>query len=270
MDLNFRNVQRLCAGVDLAAERPTINLTGITWIEPYAIVYLGMFLRYHNSLGKFFHLNVPNEAVSQYLSRQNFWNRFNFNIDLQRDRGLLRTYQDTGFDEDIIDIERKGFLVEELGEKLYEFLADRSVNLAISDAVIAITDLADNFREHSGVVLGAMMVQHYPKKHIMRVALGDCGKGIKTTLSESGKYPEVDSMSHAEAIAFAFKPTVTCKPEGGTGLCDVLDTVARHKGTLFLSSQDGGFFLDEDGKIYSMKTPYALPGVQVELTLYER
>lgn len=267
LDLNFRNVQRLCAGVDLSVERPTIDLTGITWIEPYAIVYLGMFLRYHNSLGKYFTLNVPDAKASQYLNKQNFWNRFNFNLDAQLDRQLLR--QNTSFN-DIIDLERDRFLVENLAERLFELLEGRAVNLAIEDSVIAITDLADNFVQHSGVVLGAMMVQYYPTNKVMRVALGDCGNGIKGTLARSGKYPEVVDMSHADAIAFAFRPMITCKNEGGTGLCDVLDTMTRHSGTLFLTSQDGGFFLDRDGKIYSGKAAFALPGVQVELTFFER
>lgn len=269
MDLNFRNVQRLCAAVDLTDEKPAIDLKGITWVEPYAIVYLGMFLRHHNSLGKYFTLNVPEAGVKKYLDKQNFWARFNFNPDPQRDRRLLRTYQDTSF-SDIIDLERNPLLVEQLAEKLYELLEGQAVRLAVEESVIAITEVADNFVQHSGTVLGAMMVQYYPAKKMVRAALGDCGTGIKGTLSESGKYPEVDFMSHAEAVAFAFQPMVTRKNEGGTGLGDVLDTVTRHRGTLFISSYDGGVFLDRDGRIYSMSIPYALPGVQAELTFYER
>lgn len=267
MDLNFRNVQRLCAGVDLTAEKPVIDLTGITWIEPYAIIYLGMYLRHHNSQGKFFHMEVPDANVAKYLVKQNFWNRFNFGPDSGRDRKLLRT--GTSFN-DIMDLERGRFLVEELAGRLYELLQRQAVRLPIDECVIAITDLTDNFVEHSGVLFGAMMVQYYPSKKEMRVALGDCGKGIKGTLLESGKYPKVGAMTHAEAVAFAFEPLVTCKNEGGTGLSDVLDTVTRHQGTLFLSSHDGGIFVAKDGRIFSMNTPYALPGVQVELTFSER
>jgi hypothetical protein len=77
-------------------------------------------------------------------------------------------------------------------------------------------------------------------------------------------------MSHNDSIIKAFEPQVTCKREGGMGFCEIQDAVIKHNGTLFLTSFDGSLFVDTDGNIYSEDVPYSLPGVQAELTFYER
>ncbi len=41
MNLTFWNVDRLLAGVDLQADSPTIDLSEVTFFEPFALVYLG-------------------------------------------------------------------------------------------------------------------------------------------------------------------------------------------------------------------------------------
>ena len=269
MELTYRNVQRFCGRIDTVPNRPVIDLSSVTWVEPYAVVYLGMFLRYHNSQGKYFSVTEPTKRVCDYLHGQNFWSRFNFNLDPDRDMSLLRTYESTSFG-DIVDIVKDARLAEDIDQKLNDLLGRRPVRLAIEECVIAVTELVDNFTQHADVILGAMMVQYYPKKRELRVALGDCGTGIKGSLLASGKYPEVETMPHTQCIAKAFTPLVTCKPEGGMGLCDVLDTVVKYNGTLFLSSHDGGFYVDTEGKKYVMLVPYGLPGVHAELTFFER
>jgi hypothetical protein len=70
----------MCAGVDLTASQPLLDLSQLTSFRPFAVIYLGMFLRHHNSCGKSFRVILPSNATAEdYLSRQNFWERFNFN-----------------------------------------------------------------------------------------------------------------------------------------------------------------------------------------------
>lgn len=59
MQLGFRNIDKVCSAVALDQERPMIDLSRVTFIEPFAIVYLGMSLRHYNARGKFFDLLFP-------------------------------------------------------------------------------------------------------------------------------------------------------------------------------------------------------------------
>jgi hypothetical protein len=58
-DIGFSNVDRLCASVDLAQAVPHVDLIDVTFMEPFAMLYLGMFLRYHNSCGREFTVTLP-------------------------------------------------------------------------------------------------------------------------------------------------------------------------------------------------------------------
>jgi len=79
MELSFQNVDAFCARIELEQERPVIALSQLEWIEPFAVIYMGQFLRYHNRSGKAFDVDPPrDEKVRKYLARIRFWDRFNF------------------------------------------------------------------------------------------------------------------------------------------------------------------------------------------------
>ena len=270
MDLTFRNVHNFCARIDLSEDRPTVDLSAVTWLEPYAIIYLGMLLRHHNRLGRFFKLIYPSKpGTKDYLTRQNFWERFQFTPDPKNDRRLLHSMPNTSF-KDIIDLEDKPDQAEEVSFRLWEIMQNSAVAIDPRDVTEAAAELVDNFVQHAEQGLAAMMVQYYPNYHCLRLAVGDCGIGIRQSLTNSGRYPEIAAMSHQEAIAEAFKDEVTRKEVGGMGFGSVQNIVCKQSAELFISSFDGCVYIDNRGKMYYRDTPHELPGVQVEICFPER
>lgn len=253
----------------MSAERPIIDLSTVTWLEPYALIYLGMFLRHHNRQGQGFKLLQPRSNVKDYLTKQNFWNRFRFSPDPTTDRALLRFLTSTSFN-DIIDLVDRPSQAEEIYHRFQDLLQTNYVKVDTTAVAEAVVELVDNFVQHANVGLAAMMVQYYPKKHELGVAIGDCGIGIRQSLFDSGRYPEIAHMSHALAITKAFEPMVTAKHEGGMGFETVRDIVVTQRASMFLSSNDGAVYIDNRGKMYYMDVPYDLPGVQLELRFPER
>jgi hypothetical protein len=45
LNLSFQNIDWFCAGIDLAQETPVVELSQLDFIEPFAVIYLGQFLR---------------------------------------------------------------------------------------------------------------------------------------------------------------------------------------------------------------------------------
>lgn len=264
MNVTFQNVQGICAKIDMSVDSPVIDLSNVTWIEQYAIVYLGMFLRHHNSSGKYFLVNMPAPGVQDYLAGQKFWERFNFSADVVDNIKGKRRQTNLG---DIIDLTPAPFLAEDVAEQIRELLVRTDVRLPVEDVAEAVAELVDNFVQHALQPYGVITAQYYPTRHQFRVALADCGVGIRESLSRSNKYPETADMAHSAAIVKAFEPLVTCKAEGGMGFDYVRDIVTQFKGTLFLSSFDGSVYLDGSGTLYVLPpSPYPLPGVHIELT----
>ena len=59
-------------------DKPVIDLSQITFVQPFALIYLGNFLRHHNRHGLFFEVTQPaSNEVNTYLSNHHFWERFN-------------------------------------------------------------------------------------------------------------------------------------------------------------------------------------------------
>lgn len=268
-DLNFRNVQALCNRVDISALNPVLDLSNVTWFEPYALVYLGMFLRHYNKQGIFFQVTYPkNNKAREYLTRQNFWERFNFAPDPAIHRDRLRFDFSTSFD-DIIDLQKGPYEAENVAYKFREVLQRNNVKVRTDEVSVAVAELVENFVEHAEEGLAAIMMQYYPKHRKVKIAVGDCGIGIKGSLLKKEQNSYIMAMTHKEAIAEAFKPEVTSKHEGGVGLYYVAEIVKEQHGELFLSSNNGSVYLCK-GSMYMMDVPYDLAGVQAELCFPER
>ncbi len=264
MTLHFFNVDRLCARVDLEQERPLIDLSDVTFFEPFAIVYLGMFLRYFNLLGRYFSVKFPlAPKAREYLARQNFWGRFNFRPDIiDRENRLKRFGPSTSFG-DIIDIERTPQVAEAVAEETLRIVWHLDCGKAIAEVV---AELVDNFAQHAKGPLAVCAMQWYPNGRRVAVALGDCGIGIRSSLSSNPEYAYLASKPHVEGIVKAFQPLVSRRAEGGTGLTEVRDTVRDLGGRLSLSSGDGYFRMDGNSAAIG-KMAFELSGVQVEISI---
>lgn len=264
MELNFYNVDQLCATVDLADEKPTIDLSQITFFKPFALVYLGMFLRLHNSNRKAFNVITPkNQAAHDYLTTQNFCARFNFDPNVISAKNLRRFTNSTSLN-DIADIEKRDGIAEDMAREVLLVLRGNAILLASVIAELA-SELVDNFARHSQRTLAAITMQYYPNMHRVILVVGDCGIGIRASLSSNPKYSYLLNRDHHEAILEAFEPLVSCKLEGGTGLTMVRDSVINYDGYLILASGDEYVKIDRNRTEYGAMA-YDLPGVQIELS----
>lgn len=268
MNLDFWSVDRVCAGIDCSQERPVIDLSSVTFFRPFSLVYLGVYLRYHNNNGKAFDIVVPNNNTARsYLARQNFWERFNFNPDVIEKEKLIRFTTSTSLN-DIVDIEKRSYIAEDIAEEVSKVLKNNHVRVKVNLLAELICELVDNFAMHSKQTLAAMAMQYYPNLHRVILAIGDCGIGIRSSLSSNPTYSYLADYPHYEVALKSFEPLVSRIPGCGTGLTEVRDETINLGGRLTLATGDGYVIIGQDGIKYG-KMSYDLPGVQVELSFPE-
>lgn len=269
MYLNIGNVRALCHSIDLTVPTPLVDLYDVTFMEPFSLVYLGTFLRYHNFQGKKLSVRLPaDQAVREYLARQQFWSRFNFKPEDIKSEDLRRITTSTSLN-DIVDIERKTGIAEEIADGVTTII--RNSNIAVDAYRIGelVSEIVDNFAQHSGDILGVFAAQYYPQGHRLEVSLGDCGVGIRESLAGNPEYEYLAEGSHADAAMKAFEPLVSRRSEGGTGLTEVREGTIELGGRLYLSTGDG--YVQIIGSSFNYGTSaYDFPGVQIGLSFPER
>jgi hypothetical protein len=268
--LTFFNVDRLCASADLRTTPAVIDLSGVNFFEPFALIYLGMFLRHHNSRGITFDVIPPADPNARgYLTRQNFWQRFNFDPATLTPDLLHRMTTSTSLN-DIVDIEPRPYIAEEVAQAVVEVLCPGSVpRIAVEVGIVGemVSELVDNFAEHAQGPLAAFTMQLYPNGRRFDLAIGDCGVGIRGSLAGNPQYAHVASLPHHEVALLAFHPGVTAKQSGGgTGLWDVRDAVRRLSGVLRLATGDG-YVQARGDQMKRGSMQFDLAGVQIEISI---
>ena len=263
MDLTFYNVDKVCAQASLS-DTPTLELSAVTFFRPFAIVYLGMFLRYHTHCGKNCRVVLPNNITAKgYLTRQNFWERFNFSRETIEREKLNRITTSTSLN-DIVDIENTNTIAEEVEMQVKRVLILNHVKTSIPDVANIACELVDNFARHSRETLAAFHMQYYPYRNEIALGIADCGIGIRNSLSSNPQYAYLASEPHHVATLEAFEPGITCS-EGGMGLTEVRDSIISLNGRLSLSTGDEYVTIGKKFANYG-KMAYDLTGVQVEVS----
>jgi hypothetical protein len=159
--LHFANVPQFCASIKLTEEKPLIDLTALDFIEPSALVYLGVFLRHFNSAGKYFRVNPPTDhKVRKYLADQHFWDRFNFAPAIIVREDQLRTFTPSTSPGDILDIEKSEDIAERVAMEVFRILEFHPHANRIGEIV---SELVDNFAVHSRGPLAVFAMQWYPR-----------------------------------------------------------------------------------------------------------
>ena len=268
--LTFFTIGEFCSKVNFAKQRPTIDLSDVTFFEPFALVYLGMFLRHFNSQKRSFDVAPPsNKKARQYLAQQQFWERFNFDPRVIKTENLRRFTTSTSLD-DIADVEKDQHVAEELADAVANVVERNADKLRPSVVAEVTAELVQNFVEHSGQNLAAFMVQYYrnrgPSGELV-MAIADCGRGIRACLSTTEKYAYLAHQPHHEAILKALEPGVSSKRGGGgTGFSEMLDYVTDLKGEFRIATGDEYIIVHgKTGKNTAKKMGFELTGVQIEL-----
>ena len=111
-------------------------------------------------------------------------------------------------------------------------------------------------------------MQYYPNLRRIVLAVGDCGIGIRSSLTSNPNYRYLANRPHYEAALKAFEPRISRMPEGGTGLTEVRDEVTKLGGRLTLATGDG-YVIIARAQVGYGQMAYDLPGVQMELSFPE-
>jgi hypothetical protein len=233
MDLDFNTVDSICSKVNLDADHPNIDLSRITFSKPFGLIYLGMFLRHLSTRGKACTITPPRRAAAtDYLAKQNFWNRFNVNPATLSPADLINNFPNSTSLNDIIDIDKRQApdIAEDIANKIKRVLrrCDARVNSETVEEIVV--ELVDNYACHSTTNLAAIAMQYYPVNHRVVIAIGDCGIGIRASLTKNPVYHGLANQEHYTAALQAFEPIVSCKPEGGMGLTEVKDNIIELNG----------------------------------------
>ncbi|MGA9723930.1 MAG: ATP-binding protein [Candidatus Binatus sp.] len=269
MNLNFYSVDTLCAGVDFDSDRPVIDLSDIDFFEPFALVYLGMVLRHFTSSGRVIQVIPPvDRKALGYLARQNFWQRFNFDPATLNPALLWRLSPYTSLN-DIVDIERRPNIAEEILFEVLKVLRNNGLNLDAQTLAEVTAELVDNFAVHSEEGrYGALAMQWYPQGHRLILAVGDCGIGIRRSLSKAGQYAYLANRSHGEATTKAFEAEVTSRSgHGGIGLSEVVEGIARMGGQVQLVSGNSFIRISSREERRTGSRKFEAPGVQIEISV---
>ena len=265
MNLNYITIDSFCQKIDMSQPWPVIDMKTVTFITPYALIYLASFINHHNRFNVTFRAVYPDSVdVRGYLHAQRFWERLAFK-GLQRSKGR-GIAQWTSF-RDMIQIANTDYIAEDVGKKLYDLLITNAVHVNARELEIVFVELVDNFSRHSDEEVAICAAQWYPRTNRLHLAIGDCGIGIRKSLSRNAKFSDLRSKSHGVAAAKAFEEKVGRTGEGGMGLTDARETIGRIGGQLFLSTGDAWILTRGEDELMVGRQEYDLPGVQIELSI---
>jgi anti-sigma regulatory factor (Ser/Thr protein kinase) len=265
IDLDFKNIDLFCRSIDLDVDKPVIDLSEVELIKPIALVYLGLFIRWQNQNGIHFHMILPsNPKVRSYLDKQNFYDRFN----IAAPNNNVVNFDPDKYSFELVDISKESDVADLTANKIANLLHRLKVKVRIDEFCEAVVELVDNFAVHSEEQAGIMMIQYHPKKKEICFIIGDCGIGIRASLSKNLNYYSLKEKPHLEAIIEAVKLGSSRFEGRGMGFNVAVENVTKRGGTLLLISF-GSYIRITDHKFNSGIMRYELPGVQVEFSFRE-
>ena len=173
--------------------------------------------------------------------------------------------------DDIVDIEHRPGIDEEIAVMVRDVIARNAVNVDLGLIEEIVAELVSNFARHSRGPLAALMMQFYPRLQTVRLSIGDCGIGIRASLSSNPMYQDLATQPHYVAAVKAFKPGVTSSHEGGMGLGTVTDDLQELNGQLVLVTGDGYVRKSGSARLFKYgEMPFELSGVQIEVEIPTR
>jgi hypothetical protein len=225
-------------------------------------------LRFHSAKGIKFDFKLPADTlVREYLDQQRYWLRFNCNPETIPKERLNYLNENTALN-DIIDIDNRPNIVDDVADNVLRILTNSIIKVDQPTIIEIVSELVDNFTQHAESSLATLVLQYYPERHEVAIAVGDGGIGIRASLCKNPKYEYLAVIPHYEAALKAFEPLVSRIDERGVGLTYFKEQVIKAKGQILLATGDG--FVKINRHRTEMGTMgYNLGGLQVEVVLPE-
>ncbi len=168
------------------------------------------------------------------------------------------------------DIRNDPGLPENYSEQLKKLLINLRINTDIAGFCEISSEILDNFILHSEEQYGLIAFQYFLQKQKLSLCFGDCGIGFRNSLSKNPSYKYLLDKPSAYSISEAIKEEITrFQQQRGSGLAMLIEYVLENKGELFITSENGYFTIDANGKPQLGDKKYNLPGVQIEFRIPE-
>lgn len=216
----------------------SLDLAGVGWIEPFALVGLACCVDDAFIHGQDVEFTKPRSGdVCRYLSRMHIPEMF----DIAGIRHDLPAVREQPMETRLVELRRFSTQTEFADlSRLVALRLEPVVTSGVLDTVYeTLGEIGDNVLAHSlleagGWVAAQVLHRGLPGESI-HFAIGDAGVGIRSSLESGG----VESSSDAEAIHLALQEGVSRFPDRGLGLTAVNDFVIQHNGTLIVRSTQG-------------------------------
>ncbi len=267
------------------SQRISIDLRGVTFIDPYGMVGILEFGYYLRSLGKEVVLRLPrSEDVPKYLERMDFF-RFRSGLFILDPPflDLMEKYHRSIASDVLLEITRIEksddihFIVDRVRDRAGSILEahlhyDEG---AIHHFIVALSEVCQNIIEHSQSI-GYVGIQKYfyaksLAKNVVKIAVMDLGIGIKNSLSPRFSSVYGEKWSDLLAIERALLHGASRYEDAGRGhgLTAVRKFVQRWNGKISIRSSTARFAVLpswERGTRRHSGAPF-FPGTQISLLL---
>lgn len=243
----------------------TLDLTSVTWIEPFGILFLkvlfSMLLENGNKLEVHF-----NDEIKNYIIRMNLPNFFlgnrsiDFvpeirNVSLRRNDLANRLMELQSFtvtnDDEVNEVVLRISSIVSRKIPFYQRITDR--------LELSFSELISNIQVHSQTNTAMVVLQSYANS--VKLAVGDEGIGIKRGLKQHGHGLEDD-----EAIEKALEPQISGRADGGgMGLTELVYYIKKNNDEIGFRSGEG-YLIIQNNEVRKGLSSY-LPGTLVNVEL---
>lgn len=216
---------------DAKCSKLTFDFSAVRFIEPVGIVVLSNFIEYLKKakVKVFFKGHKVRTPANIYLDDSGFFNYYlkGFVFETHSARKTTIPLQL------VANQEATSFLYT----KLMPWIGCE-VGLSedsLSAIRTSIEEIFHNIRDHSGVGVGCVFAQHFPKINIIELAISDFGLGIPELVRT-----KIPNISDTEALRMAKEEGFTTKSNvrnRGAGLTNITRYITqRNNGTILISS----------------------------------
>ncbi|WP_367159934.1 hypothetical protein ABUE34_12890 [Kozakia baliensis] len=219
----------------LYAENYLFDFKALTFIEPSGVVSLSNAVDFINNTGRkvsFLGINDASQPI-RYLDDSGFFKLY-LGTPRRSGAGLRSTTVplqrvEWGNSHFWLDSNFLSWMGRQLG------MNARS----LSGVKTCLSEIFNNIKDHSGLNIGSIYIQHFPRKHKITICIADFGYGIPFTIRRKFSCFEKD----CDAILHASKDAVTSQSvpgNRGAGLDFLIRNVVDiHKGNIYIASGYG-------------------------------
>ena len=276
---------------DLAREAPSqleLDLSGCTFLDPYGIVALTLFLNHLPEECLPVRLRLegfppkkgekpPENGPISYLTRMGFWEEVGAKLDVPAH--LLPTRPMWQSDKNVlidVTILHGRDAVNVMLRKIGEILGSLGYNpISRGHVMEVLSELSSNVLDHAQAEFGGVVTtQTYRSRRsgtrYLVMSIGDYGVGIRKTIGTNEKFANrIESDAVALGIAVGQGNSRFATGGRGGGLARVCEIARKYGGSVVMRSGDGA--LTFQGKSETRKTFEAPPqtGTQLRIMLPE-